>query len=60
MDNRYSLSSLLHDYIEIFRNIQREQNTAIITYINAQREMNTSLNDLLLRYLEIERTYQYS
>ena len=58
MSNINSLSSLLHDYIEIFRNIQREQNTALITYLNSQREMNTSLNDLLIRYLEIERTYQ--
>lgn len=55
MDNRYSLSSLLHDYIEVFRGIQREQSHAVISYINAQREMNTSLGDLLLRYLEIER-----
>ena len=35
---------------------QREQNNAIITYLNSQREMNSALNDLLLRYLEIERT----
>ena len=55
MDNRYSLSSLLHDYIDIFRGIQREQSNSIITYINAQRDMNSALNDLLLRYLEIER-----
>ena len=55
MDNRYSLSSLLHDYIDIFRGIQREQSNSIITYINAQREMSNALNDLLLRYLEIER-----
>ena len=55
MDNRYSLSSLLHDYIDIFRGIQREQSNSIITYINAQREMNNALSDLLLRYLEIER-----
>ena len=55
MDNRYSLSSLLHDYIDVFRGIQREQSNAIISYINAQRDMNTSLSDLLLRYLEIER-----
>ena len=55
MDNRYSLSSLLHDYIDIFRGIQREQSNSIITYINAQRDMNTALSDLLLRYLEIER-----
>lgn len=55
MDNRYSISSLLHDYIDIFRGIQREQSNSIITYINAQRDMNTALSDLLLRYLEIER-----
>ena len=55
MNNRYSLSSLLHDYIDIFRGIQREQSNSMITYINAQREMNSSLSDLLLRYLEIER-----
>jgi len=55
MDNRYSLSSLLHDYIDIFRGIQREQSNSIVTYINAQRDMNSALNDLLLRYLEIER-----
>ena len=59
MSNTHNLSSLLHDYIEIFRNIQREQNTALIAYLNSQREMNTSLTDLLVRYLEIERTYQY-
>ena len=59
MSNTHNLSSLLHDYIEIFRNIQREQNTALITYLNSQREMNTSLSDLLIRYLEIERTYQH-
>ena len=55
MDNRYSISSLLHDYIDIFRGIQREQSNSIITYINAQREMNTAVSNLLLRYLEIER-----
>jgi len=55
MDNRYSISSLLHDYIDIFRGIQREQSNSIITYINAQREMNTAFSNLLLRYLEIER-----
>ena len=55
MNNRYSLSSLLHDYIDIFRGIQREQSNSMITYINAQREMNSSLSDLLLRYLELER-----
>ncbi len=55
MDNRYSISSLLHDYIDIFRGIQREQSNSIITYINAQRDMNSALSDLLLRYLEIER-----
>lgn len=55
-DNRNSLVSLLHDYIDVFRGIQREQNNALITYLNAQREMNSSLNELLLRYLEIERT----
>lgn len=55
MDNRYSISSLLHDYIDIFRGIQREQSNSIITYINAQRDMNSTLSDLLLRYLEIER-----
>ena len=54
-DNRNSLVSLLHDYIDVFRGIQREQSNSIITYINAQREMNTALSDLLLRYLEIER-----
>ena len=55
MNNRYSLSSLLHDYIDIFRGIQREQSNSMITYINAQREMNSALSDLLSRYLEIER-----
>tara|TARA_B100000925_G_scaffold236182_1_gene184881 strand:- start:561 stop:1751 length:1191 start_codon:yes stop_codon:yes gene_type:complete len=55
MNNRYSLSSLLHEYIDIFRGIHREQSNALITYVNAQREMNNSLSDLLLRYLEIER-----
>ena len=54
-DNRNSLVSLLHDYIDVFRGIQREQNNSLITYLNAQREMNSSLNELLLRYLEIER-----
>ena len=54
-DNRNSLVSLLRDYIDIFRGIQREQNNALISYLNAQREMNGSLNELLLRYLEIER-----
>ncbi len=56
MNNRYSLSSLIHDYIDIFRGIQLEQGNAITTYLNSQREMNASLNSLLLRYLEIERT----
>ena len=55
-DNRNSLVSLLRDYIDVFRGIQREQNNALISYLNAQREMNGSLNELLLRYLEIERT----
>ena len=55
MDNRYSISSLLHDYIDIFRGIQQEQSNSMITYINAQREMNSAISDLLLRYLEIER-----
>jgi len=58
MSNIHNLSSLLRDYIEIFRNVQREQHTALITYLNSQREMNAALNDLLIRYLEIERTYQ--
>ena len=58
MSNIDNLSSLLREYIELFRNVQREQNTALITYLNSQREMNTSLNELLIRYLEIERTYQ--
>tara|TARA_B100000886_G_scaffold340240_1_gene308627 strand:- start:4502 stop:5746 length:1245 start_codon:yes stop_codon:yes gene_type:complete len=56
MNNRYSLSTLIHDYIDIFRGIQLEQGNAITTYLNSQREMNASLNALLLRYLEIERT----
>ena len=55
MDNRYSLSSLLHQYIDIFRGLQLEQGNAITTYLNSQREMNRSLVDLLYRYLEIER-----
>ena len=59
-DNRNSLVSLLRDYIDVFRGIQREQNNALISYLNAQREMNTSLNELLLRYLEIERTSRNS
>ena len=58
MSNINNLSTLLHDYIEIFRNIQREQNNALITYLNSQREMNSSLNELLVRYLEIERIRQ--
>ena len=58
MSNINNLSTLLHDYIEIFRNIQREQNTTLITYLNSQREMNSSLNELLVRYLEIERIRQ--
>ena len=56
MSNQYSLSSLIHDYIDVFRGIQLEQGNAITTYLNSQREMNSSINSLLLRYLEIERT----
>ena len=55
-DNRNSLLSLLHDYIDVYRRVQREQNNALITYLNAQREMSSSLNELILRYLEIERS----
>ena len=55
MDNTYSVSSLLHEYIDIFRGIQREQSNTITNYLNSQREMNRALIDILFRYLEIER-----
>ena len=58
MNNRHNLESLLHDYIDIFRGIQRQQSSAMLEYINAQREMNTSLSNLLLRYLEIHGRYR--
>lgn len=53
MNNTPNLESILIDYMNVFRNIQREQNNAVITYLNSQREMNSSLSRLLLRYLEI-------
>tara|TARA_B100000963_G_scaffold316197_1_gene295846 strand:+ start:3548 stop:4732 length:1185 start_codon:yes stop_codon:yes gene_type:complete len=56
MNNTDNLINLLHDYIDIFRGIQREQTNAIISYLNSQREMNSALNDLIIRYLEVERT----
>ena len=56
MNNTDNLIRLLHDYIDIFRGIQREQTNAMISYLNSQREMNSALNDLLIRYLEVERT----
>ena len=55
MDNTHNLSTLLHEYIDIFRGLQTEQGHAINTYLNSQREMNRALIDLLFRYLEIER-----
>ena len=42
MDNAPNLESLLRDYINIFRNIQRDQNNTMITYLNSQRDMNSS------------------
>ena len=53
MNNTPNLESILLDYMNVFRSIQREQNNAVITYLNSQREMNSSLSRLLIRYLEI-------
>ena len=53
MNNTYNLESLLHDYIDIFRGIQRDQSSTMLAYLNSQREINSSLSSLLLRYLEI-------
>ena len=54
MNNANNLESLLRDYINVLRNIQREQNNTVNNYLNSQREMNSSLSRLLLRYLEIQ------
>ena len=58
MNNTNNLESLLHDYIDVFRGIQRQQSSAMLEYINAQREMNTSLSNLLQRYLDIHGRYR--
>jgi len=53
MNNTPNLESILLDYMNVFRSIQREQNNTVINYLNSQREMNSSLCGLILRYLEI-------